>query len=126
MKILYIVFVFIFIPQGYTQVSADQVEMARVKCELIKCDKLTAQEYYRCRVQEKNCYKRVFDMNMQIWKKDGVSQKQRSSIIQTLEQSKKSHRQLVDRLNEEIKVAQKEILEIDLKIEAVKSLSGQR
>jgi hypothetical protein len=111
---------------AFAQVTADKVEMERVKCELIKCDDLVAQNYYRCRVQEKNCYKRVFEMNMHLWREDGVNQAKRSEVLRTLEQSKRSHRQLIDRLNEEVSVAQKEILEIDLQIEAVKKLPGRR
>jgi len=113
-------------PLAFAQVTADQVEMERVKCELIKCDDLVAQNYYRCRVQEKNCYKRVFDMNLHLWRADGVNQAKRTEVIRTLEQSKRSHRQLIDRLNEEVSVAQKEILEIDLQIDAVKKLPGRR
>lgn len=122
----YLLVFLVFATSAFAQVTPDQIEMARVKCELIKCDDLVAQEYYRCRVQEKSCFKRVFELNMQIWQSSGVSQKQRSSILQTLEQSKKSHQQLISRLNEEIKLAREEMSEIDLQIESVKKLKGPR
>lgn len=98
------------------------VEMERIKCNEIKCDGLSPEEHYRCRNQEKRCHRRVFNMQIELWEKEGINNRTKRDVLRSLEQSLESNRNVTQRLKDEVEVLENERLEIQEQIQRLRSL----
>ncbi len=96
-------------------------EQARA-CDQIACSDLAPKERYHCLEQKKLCHRRAFTAQLSDWKKSGIEKDRRKSVLEALGSALDKNKQLITRLEQEIKELSNDMKEIETQIDAVKKL----
>lgn len=91
-------------------------------CNKITCNDLAPQERYHCLEQKKLCHRRAFAVQLEEWKKTGIEKNRRKSVLEALEGALGKNKQVISRLEKEIKELSNDMKEIEVQIQSVRKL----
>lgn len=102
--------------------SASEGTQQSRACDKITCSDLAPKERYHCLEQKKLCHRRAFSVQLEEWKKSGIDRSRRKSVLEALEGALSKNKEVISRLEQEIKELSNDMKEIETQIQAVKKL----
>lgn len=102
--------------------SADSGSEQARACDKIICGDLAPKERYHCLEQKKLCHRRAFTAQLEEWKKSGIDRSRRASVLEALEGALAKNKEVISRLEREIKELSNDMKEIEDQIQSVKKL----